>query len=271
VNLTMAVRMHESQIREVVRATMVLGKDMMDVQVLAVFEHLETDGTAALLPAGELPRAIRQGLGPAPPLSPVVLESRVIGGIGRGDQPMAHDPRPGEFPEGGMRLGILKDPAVPPGSHGPAPILLSSPPAGFARVASRHVALSAGEHEGVQIAEHPGGHPGAEVLAPASDQRVHGVDQRDRGRAHVLPPERFELPSDLLDGALARLDQQLVAAARALRRRIMPDVKPQELEALGEMANVGFGFRPSQSSCSQPRGQEVLGLDRRLFGWTQDR
>jgi hypothetical protein len=36
VNLTMAIGMHESQIREVVRATMVLGTDMMDVQVLAV-------------------------------------------------------------------------------------------------------------------------------------------------------------------------------------------------------------------------------------------
>jgi hypothetical protein len=78
-NLTMAVRMHESQIREVVRATMVLGKDMIDVQVLAVFEPLVTDEAATLLPAGELPRAIRQGLGPAPPLSPVVLEGRVIG------------------------------------------------------------------------------------------------------------------------------------------------------------------------------------------------
>jgi len=129
VNLAMAVRMHQSQIREVVRAIMVLGKHLMHMQVLAVFEPLETDGTAVLLPAGELPRAIRQGLRSAPSLSPVVLESRVIGGIGRGDQPMAHDPRPGEFPEGGMALLILNDPAVPPGSHGPAPILLGSPPA----------------------------------------------------------------------------------------------------------------------------------------------
>ena len=63
----MAVGMHKAQIREVVRATMVLGKHMMHMQILAVFEQLVTDGTAALLPAGELPRAIRQGLGSAPP------------------------------------------------------------------------------------------------------------------------------------------------------------------------------------------------------------
>src|SRR5262245_49082967 len=98
----MASGMHKSQIREVVRATMLLGKDMMDVQVLAVFEPLVTDGAATLLPTGEWPRAIRQGLRPAPSLSPVVLEGRVIGGIRRGDQPMAHNPCPGACPERGM-------------------------------------------------------------------------------------------------------------------------------------------------------------------------
>jgi len=51
----------------------------------------------------------------------------------------------------------------------------------------------------------------------------------------------------------------------------MPDVEPQEIEALGEVANMGFGFRQSQSSCPQPRGQEVLSLDRRVVGRTQDR
>ena len=127
--LAVAVRVHKAQIREVVRAPMLLGEDMMHVQSRAVFESLETDGTAALLPAGEVPGAIRQGLGSALPLSPVVLEGRVIGGIGPGDQPMAHDSCPSEFPEGGMALLILKDPAVPPSSQGPAPVLLGSPPA----------------------------------------------------------------------------------------------------------------------------------------------
>jgi hypothetical protein len=127
VNLTMAVGMHESQIREVVRATMVLGKDMMHVQVLAVFEQLVTDGAATLLSAGKLPRAICQGLRPAPPLSPVVMKGRVIGGIGLGDQPMADNPCPGKFPEGGMALFIHEDPAVPSRSPGLAPVLLGSP------------------------------------------------------------------------------------------------------------------------------------------------
>jgi hypothetical protein len=170
VNLAVAGGVHQPQIREVLCAPMLLGKHMVHMQRLAVFEHLETDVAAALLPIGKLPKAIRQGLGAAPPLSPVVLKGRVVGGIGLGDEPMPYNPCPGEFPERGMALLILKDPAVSPGSQGPAPILLGSPPAGFTRVASLHVALSAGEHEGVQFPEHPGGHPDAEVLTPAADQ-----------------------------------------------------------------------------------------------------
>jgi hypothetical protein len=176
----------------------------------------------------------------------------VIGGRGFGDEPMLHHPCPGECPERGMALLIHKAPTVPSGSPGLAPVLLGSPPARFVRVASRHVPLSASVHEGVQIAEHPGSHAGAEGLAPASDQRVHHVDQRHGGRAHMLSPEGFERPSDLLDGAPARLDQQLVAAARALGRWIMPDVEPQEIEALRAAANVGYLFRQPQSSCPQP-------------------
>jgi hypothetical protein len=128
-NLAMAVGMHKVQIREVVRATMVLGTDMMDVQILAVFEQLVTDRTQTLLPTRELPRAVPQRLGSAPPLSPIVLEGRVVRGIGLGDEPMPRNPCPGEFPEGGMALCILKDPPVSSGFHGPAPILLGSPPA----------------------------------------------------------------------------------------------------------------------------------------------
>jgi hypothetical protein len=121
-------------------------------------------------------------------------------------------------------------------------------------VAPLHIVLSAGEHEGVQIAEHPGCYPGAEVLTPAAAQRVHAVDQRHRGRAHMLPPEGFELPPDPRDGALARLHQQLVAAARALGRRVIPALELQEVEALREVANVGFRFRHSQASCPEPCG-----------------
>jgi hypothetical protein len=73
VNLAMAVPMDQSQICEFVRAAMFLGKHMMHVQVLAVFEPLVTDWAETLLPVGELLRAIRQGLGFAPSPSPVVL------------------------------------------------------------------------------------------------------------------------------------------------------------------------------------------------------
>jgi hypothetical protein len=69
----MAVGRHESPMREVVRAPRWLGKDMMAVQVRAVCEPLVTDEAAALRPASTVPRAICQGVGPAPPLSPGVL------------------------------------------------------------------------------------------------------------------------------------------------------------------------------------------------------
>ena len=45
--------MYQSQIREVVRATMLRGKYMRHVHLLAVFEPLVTDGTAVLLPVAE--------------------------------------------------------------------------------------------------------------------------------------------------------------------------------------------------------------------------
>jgi hypothetical protein len=41
---------------------MLLGKHMMHVQVLTVFELLVTDWAETLLPVGELPRAVRQVL-----------------------------------------------------------------------------------------------------------------------------------------------------------------------------------------------------------------
>src|SRR6266446_9689387 len=68
--------------------------------------------TETVLPPGELPRATSRGLGSVPPLAPVVLEGRIIGGMRGGDQPMADDLGPGEFPERPVPLLILKDPAV---------------------------------------------------------------------------------------------------------------------------------------------------------------
>jgi hypothetical protein len=72
-NLAMAIPMDKSQVRQLVRAAVFLGNHMMDLKFFAVFEPLMTDETETLLSIGELPRAIRQGLGSAPALSPVVL------------------------------------------------------------------------------------------------------------------------------------------------------------------------------------------------------
>lgn len=222
----MAGVMDEPQICECVRAALFLGHHMVNVELLAILERLVTDGAKTLLSPGELPVALRRGLGSGSPLSPVCLQGRVIGGIGLRDQPMAYNPCPGDLPQGGMAVFILKDPATLPGSTGPAPILLGSPPARFGWMAPLHVALSALVHEGVQIGEDFEHHTDAEVLTPASDQRIQCVDQGHRGRAHVLPPESIELPSYLLDRVLARLDQQLIATARAVGRGIMPNVQP---------------------------------------------
>ena len=39
----------------------------------------------------------------------------------------------------------------------------------------------------------------------------------------------------------------------------MADVKTEEIEALGEMADVRFGFGPAQPTWCEPLGQERLG------------
>src|SRR2546425_8190441 len=136
--------------------------------------------TAPVLPPGELPRAASRGLGAVPPLAPVVLEGRIIGGMRGGDQPMADDLGPGEFPERPMPLLILKDPAVLSTAH-LAPILLGSPPARFSRVTPLHIALGAFIHEAIQSREDLLGYPDAEVVAPAADDGIHLVNQRDGG------------------------------------------------------------------------------------------
>jgi hypothetical protein len=129
VKLAMAVGMDEPQVGGIVRAAPLLGHYMMDVERLAIFESLVTAGAQPLLAPGESPMAIRRRSESRVPLSPVVLKGRVIGGIGLGDQPMSHYSCPGEFPECGVALCIHKDPAVPLGSPGPAPVFLGSPPA----------------------------------------------------------------------------------------------------------------------------------------------
>jgi hypothetical protein len=263
--------MDEPHISEDVRAPLWLRHPMGDVERLAMLKRLVTDGTEPLVPPGEWLVALRHGVASGAPLPPIGLQGRVIGGIGLWDQPMTDNPCPGDLAQGGMALLILQDPACLPGSTGPAPLLLRSPPARLGRMAPLHVALSALVPAGIQVGEDFGRHTDAEVRPPASEQRSAGVDQGHRGRAHVLSPEGFDLPSDLLNRGLARLAQQLVATARAVGRGIMPKVKSSEIDAFGEVANVGFGFRPSHASCPQPGGQELWGCDGGLLRRTQDR
>jgi hypothetical protein len=124
--------MHQPEIRKVIRAPMVLGHHMVHVDFLPIVKSLVAARTETVLPLGELPRATSRGLCSVPPLAPVVLEGRGIGGMRGGDQPMADDLGPGELPEGPLPLLILKHPAVLSTTDA-APILLGPPPAGFSR------------------------------------------------------------------------------------------------------------------------------------------
>ena len=77
--------MHQPEIREVIRAPVVLGHHMVHVDLFAIVQSLVAAGTETVLPPGELPRATSRGLRSVPPLAPVVLEGRVIGGMRGGD------------------------------------------------------------------------------------------------------------------------------------------------------------------------------------------
>ena len=179
-NLPVAGVMHQPEIREVVRPAVTLGPHVVDVDLFPIVQSLVADRTAPVLPPGELPRAASRGLGAVLPLAPVVLEGRIIGGMHGGDQPMADDLGPGEFPERPMPLLILKDPAVL-STADLAPILLGSPPARFSRVSPLHVALSASIHKAIQGRKHLLGHPSTEIVAPAPDERIHLINQGHGG------------------------------------------------------------------------------------------
>ena len=85
VNLPVAVVMDQPEIREVVCAPVVFEPHVVHVHVLAIVESLMAARTAPVLPPGELPHAASRGLGAVPPLAPVVLEGRIIGGMRGGD------------------------------------------------------------------------------------------------------------------------------------------------------------------------------------------
>ena len=103
-NLPVAVLMHQPEIREIFCAPVVFGPHVVHMEVLAIVQSLMATRTETVLSPGELPRATSRGLGSVPPLAPVVLEGRVIGGMRGGDQPMADDLGPGKLPEGPMSL-----------------------------------------------------------------------------------------------------------------------------------------------------------------------
>jgi hypothetical protein len=83
----MAVGMDKPQVCGIIRAALLLGHYMVDVERLAIFESLVTAEAQPSLPGGESPVAIHRRSESRGPLSPVVLKGRVIGGIGLGDQP----------------------------------------------------------------------------------------------------------------------------------------------------------------------------------------
>ena len=179
-NLPVAVVVHQPEIREVIRPSVTLGLHVVDVDLFPIVQSLMATRTETVLSSGELPRATSRDLGSVPPLAPVVLEGRVIGGIRGGNEAMADDRGPGELSEGPMPLLILKHPPILAAADA-TPILLGSPPAGFSRVPPLHVALSASIHEAVQGCEHLLGHPGTEVVAPAPDERIHLINQGHGG------------------------------------------------------------------------------------------
>jgi hypothetical protein len=73
VNLTVTMVMHQLEIREVLRATLVLWHDMVRMESRSLFQVLVTDRTTAVLPWGQGPLARGHGVGPGPSLSPVIL------------------------------------------------------------------------------------------------------------------------------------------------------------------------------------------------------
>src|SRR6266540_3799136 len=114
----MTVAMHKPQIHEVVRAPVLFWNHMVYVGFLAIFQVLVTPRAEPLLPLKELAISRRRGMGSGPSLSPIVLQGRIIWGIGRGDEPMPHNLGPGKFAEGGMTPFVQKDPAVLPEVNG---------------------------------------------------------------------------------------------------------------------------------------------------------
>ena len=152
---------------------------------------------------------------------------------------MSNDLDPGKFPQRGVPRFILKDPSILP-TQGLSPIFIRSPPPRFHRATSFHVTLSPLIHEVIQVVEDFLGDADTKVIAPASDHRIHLVDQCDRGRPHVLAPDAFEFPLHIFDGLRTRFDQPLIATVRAIGSRIMANVKRQKIEPFPQVTNMSL-------------------------------
>src|SRR5262245_18260723 len=98
--------------REVVRPAVAHGPHVVAMDLCSIVQSLVADRTTPVLPPGEVPRATGRVVGALPPLAPVVLERRVLGGVRGGHESMADDFGPGAFPEGPMPFRILTHPAV---------------------------------------------------------------------------------------------------------------------------------------------------------------
>ena len=96
--------MHQPEIREIVCPPVTLGPHVVDVDLFPIVQSLVANRTAPVLPPGELPRTARRDLVSLPPLAPVVLEGRVIGGIRGGNKSMTDDCGPGKLSEGPMLI-----------------------------------------------------------------------------------------------------------------------------------------------------------------------
>ncbi len=72
-NLAMAVRVNQLQIREVVLPPALLRDHMMHMEVLTIFQMLVANWADALLTLDELSATIRRHLRLGPPLLPVLL------------------------------------------------------------------------------------------------------------------------------------------------------------------------------------------------------
>ena len=113
----------------------------------------------------------------------------------------------------------------------------------FLGMASFGIPFGAIIHKVVEIVEGLLGYTDTKILAPASNYRVHLLDERHGGRPQVFTPDPFEFLPYLVDRLRTRFDQQLVTTARAVRRRVLSNVEAQEIEAFGKMTNTGFVFR----------------------------